>query len=71
MIHDGTFTEAVESRAHSSVKEVAKLAKSYKIKKLVLTHFSRRYKSVKEIEQVSKKIFKNSVVAKDLMEMKL
>ncbi len=71
LIHDGTFTEPMESRAHSSVKEVAKLSKKYNVKKLVLTHFSRRYKSVKEIEKIAKKIFKNSIVARDMMEMKL
>jgi ribonuclease Z len=71
LIHDGTFIEPEESRGHSSVQEVAKLAKKYKIKKLILTHFSRRYKKGKEIIDAVKPIFENVTIAEDLMKITL
>ncbi|MHA1301318.1 MAG: ribonuclease Z, partial [Candidatus Helarchaeota archaeon] len=47
LIHDGMFEEKLQEVAvnggHSTVVEVAKLAKNDKIKKLVITHISSRY----------------------------
>jgi len=72
LIHDGTFIELPDAeRPHSSSVEVAKLAKKYKVKKLVLTHLSRRYKTNKEVLDAVKPIFKNVVVAEDLMKITL
>jgi ribonuclease Z len=72
LIHDGTFIELPDiERPHSSAVEVAKLAKKYKVKKLVLTHLSRRYKTNKEVLDAVKPIFKNAVVAEDLMKITL
>ena len=72
LIHDGTFIEPMGiERPHSSALEVAKLSKKYKIKKLVLTHLSRRYKTSEEVLKVAKSIFKNTDVAKDMMKITL
>jgi ribonuclease Z len=71
LIHDGTFVEPMEGRAHPSVREVAKLAKSYGVQKLVLTHLSRRYRDTKETLAAAKAIFKNTVVAEDGMRIKI
>ena len=72
LIHDGTFVELPSlERPHSSGVEVARLAKKYKVKKLVLTHLSRRYKTNKEVLDAVKPIFKNVVVAEDLMKITL
>ena len=72
LIHDGTFVELPSiERPHSSAIEVAKLAKKYKVKKLVLTHLSRRYKTNKEVLDAVKPIFKNVVIAEDLMKITL
>ncbi len=62
LVHDGTFIEPVESRAHAAVSDVAALAKKYSVKKLALVHLSRRYKDEKETLAATKKIFKNSFV---------
>ncbi len=70
LIHDATFVEPVGERPHSSVGEIAKLAKDYNLKKLVLTHFSRRYRN-DEILETAKPIFKNVIVAEDLMKIKI
>jgi ribonuclease Z len=72
LIHDGTFAEPLEEyRPHSSASEVAILSKKYKIKKLVLTHLSGRYKTDEEVLNAAKGIFKNTVVAHDLMKITL
>lgn len=72
LIHDGTFIELPSlERPHSSAVEVARLAKKYKIKKLILTHLSRRYKTNKEVFDAVKPIFKSAVIAEDLMKITL
>lgn len=71
LLHDSTFIEPAPSHAHPSAEQVARLAKKYKIKKLVLTHLSRRYRTSAEILRVVKPIFKNTVLAKDGLKMTL
>lgn len=73
LIHDSTFLEAdeVKGKAHGDVKQAAMTAKKAKVKQLILTNISRRYKNPDEIEKAAKKIFKNSKVAHDLMEVKI
>ena len=46
-------------------EDAANLAKKSKSKKLILTHFSQRYTTTKEIEKEAKKIFSNTIAAKD------
>jgi ribonuclease Z len=65
LIHDATFIERVEGIQHASVREVCTLAKKYKVKKLVLTHFSRRYETEEEIKKVAKAIFPRVIIARD------
>ncbi|MBI1972185.1 MAG: ribonuclease Z [Candidatus Aenigmarchaeota archaeon] len=76
LIHDSTFLEDVVSeekrrKSHSSVDEVAEIAKKAGVKKLILTHFSRRYHSLKDFETSAKKIFPDTITAKDFMRVKM
>ena len=74
LIHDATFLEEDEGKAHADVKQAAKTAKQAKVKELILTHFSRRYAtkdSIKELEDEAKKIFPNTRAADDFMRVKL
>ncbi len=71
LIHDGTFLEEEEGRAHADVKQAAKIAKKAKVKQLILTHISRRYTSAKELEEEARKVFPNAKVAYDFMRVKL
>jgi len=71
LIHDGTFLEEEEGKAHADVKEAAKTAKKASVKELILTHISRRYTSAKELEDEARKIFENTRVAHDFMKVKL
>jgi ribonuclease Z len=76
LIHDATFSEAEKEMAietaHSTAMEAAEVASKAKVKKLVLTHISSRYSSNPSIlEEEAKKIFPNTVVAEDLMEIEV
>jgi len=72
LIHDGTFLEEdVGEKYHSDVKKAAELAKAAGVKKLVLTHISRRYTDTKELEEQAKKVFPDTVIAKDMMKIVL
>lgn len=71
LIHDGTFLEEEESKAHAGVKQAAKTARDANVKQLILTHISRRYTDPKELEEEAKKIFPNTKVAYDFMKVKL
>jgi len=71
LIHDGTFLEEEEGKAHADVKQAAKIAKEANVKQLILTHISRRYTDARELEEEAKKIFPNTKVAFDFMKIKL
>ncbi len=71
LIHESTFSEELTDRRHTSAKGAAGIAKKAKVKKLIITHFSRRYTDEKELETAARKIFKNSVAAKDFMKVTL
>ncbi len=68
LIHEATFGEDLKDeamlRGHSTAAEAAEVAKRAKVKKLVLTHIGARYNGT-ELEAEAKKIFKNTVCAKD------
>jgi len=71
LIHDATFLEEEEGKAHADVKQAAKIARSANVKQLILTHISRRYQVPEELEREAKKIFPNTKVAYDFMKIKL
>ena len=53
---------------HLTANQAAKIAKQAKVKKLILTHISQRYENKgKSLENIAKKIFPNTLVAKDFM----
>lgn len=71
LIHDGTFLEEDEGKAHAGVKQAAAVAKKAKVDQLILTHISRRYVDSKELEQAARETFPNTKVAYDLMKVTL
>jgi ribonuclease Z len=69
LIFDSTFSRkdssnAVERR-HSTSVEAAQLARDAKAKKLVLTHFSARYRDVRSLVKEARRIFPNTTAAHD------
>jgi ribonuclease Z len=75
LIHDATFLEEDEDtqKYHSSVKDAAKIAKKANVKKLILTHISRRYQKedVERFLREAKEVFDNVELAYDLMRVVL
>jgi len=75
MISESAFAsslqEKAEMRKHMSAKDAALMASQAEAEKLVLTHFSQRYKTVEELEEEAKVHFPNTVCAYDFMKLKL
>jgi ribonuclease Z len=73
LIHDCTLGDELAARAqeygHSTVDQAAKSARKAKVKQLILTHISQRYEDTDIWLQQARRIFKNTVVAKDFMKI--
>ncbi len=63
--------DMAKERKHLTAKQAAKIAKKAKVKKLILTHFSQRYKNLLPLLREARQFFKNTVAAKDFLEIKL
>jgi ribonuclease Z len=70
-VYTNEFQELATKYKHMTAKDAATIAKYAKVKKLILTHFSQRYKNTKELISDAKKVFKNSGAAKDFMKVKI
>ncbi|MFP4115640.1 MAG: ribonuclease Z [Candidatus Aenigmatarchaeota archaeon] len=70
LIHDATFAEEA-SHKHSSAAEAAKLATEANVKKLLLTHYSRRYKDPGELLKKAREYHENVEAAEELMRIKV
>ncbi len=75
LVCEATFAEQHEEKAglykHLTAKQSALLANNANVKKLVLTHFSQRYKNTQQIEEEAREIFDNVICAEDFMELTL
>jgi len=58
--------EEAEIRKHMTATQAATIAKKAKVKKLVLVHFSQRYKDLSLFTKEAKKTFANVSIGKDL-----
>jgi ribonuclease Z len=69
LIHECTFDDELYDRAkaelHSTPSGVAKLALNARVKQLILTHISTRYRNGEILAEQAKKIFPETVVAED------
>lgn len=63
------FEEKADVYKHLTASQSAKIAKDSSVKKLILTHFSQRYKNVDNLVKDARKIFKNTLAAEDLMKV--
>jgi len=72
LIHDCTLDSSHSTLAfdfgHSTAKEAAMVAKAAKVGVLFLVHISPRYEDHTILEKEAKRVFTNSIVAKDLDE---
>jgi len=69
LYYEATFTnkhyEKAENRMHRTASEAAIIAKKANVKKLILTHFSSRYKDLSELLDEAKSIFPNTEIAEE------
>lgn len=67
LYHESTFLEEHMDRAsttyHSTAKEAATIAKKAKVGKLLLGHFSARYKDIEPLQQEAREVFEESYLA--------
>jgi len=72
LIHDCTLDSSHGKLAsdfgHSTAAEAAGIAKAARVRTLFLVHLSPRYESHEVLEREARKVFRNSIVAQDLME---
>jgi len=72
LIHDATFESGnTENKMHTGAAGAAQVAKKAGVKKLVLTHFSRRYQRVKPLLDEAKAVFNNTTAAEDFLKMRV
>lgn len=70
LVHDSTFFEDVEDMTgykHTRADDALRIAKEANVKQTVLTHISRRYQSLKELEDYAKS--KGATIATDMLKI--
>ena len=75
LICDSTYNsdkeEMAEEHYHLTSRQAAQIASQVNAKKLILTHFSQRYKDTKEVLDEAKDVFPNTIAAYDFMKIEL
>lgn len=75
LISEATFLQEHKEKAegynHLTAEEVGLLANQAQVKRLVLLHFSQRYKDLGEIRKEVKMVFKEAICAEDFMRFKV
>ncbi len=75
LICEATYANDLEEKAekykHLTAGQAGLIANKANAKKLILTHFSQRYKNVQQIEEDARTVFNNVVAAKDFMKVAL
>jgi len=75
LIHDGTLDDELTDKAyedgHSTASQAAEIAKKAKVKRLILTHISARYKNTNVLLEQARKIFPKTDIAEDFMKIDL
>ena len=62
---DHTLTDLAEQRRHCTAQQAAQLAQRAEVRKLMLTHFSARYKVIEELMSEAQAVFPNTIAAQD------
>jgi ribonuclease Z len=68
---DSDLEEKAEKTKHLTAQAVAQVASQAGVKRLFLTHFSQRYKSVEKLEEDARKVFPDTVCAYDFLRVKV
>lgn len=69
LYHEATFAESELLRAkktmHSTARQAAEIAKKANVKKLIIGHFSARYRNKEILLNEARSVFKNTLLAED------
>ena len=69
LYHEATFLEDMAERAeltyHSTAKQAAEIAKRAKVGKLILGHFSTRYRDLDPVLNEAREVFKESYLGQE------
>ncbi|MCY1720067.1 ribonuclease Z [Prolixibacteraceae bacterium Z1-6] len=69
LYHEATFLDKMKDLAgktlHSTTKEAAQMAKLCGAKKLLIGHYSARFKNIEDFEKEARTVFKNTEAARD------
>jgi ribonuclease Z len=75
LIHDATLSDELAERAnedgHSTPSQAADTAKKARVRELILTHISARYRDTSKLLEQARKTFKNVQVAEDFMKIEI
>ena len=75
LLCESTYTQEHQAMAeehhHLTAQEAGQIASSSNAKKLILTHFSARYKNESELAQDARTVFDNTFAAKDFMKIQI
>ena len=75
LICEATYANELEEKAseyrHLTAQQAALIANKAGVGKLVLTHFSQRYKTTQQVEEDARTTFDNIICAKDFMRLKV
>ncbi|MFH1399672.1 MAG: ribonuclease Z [Candidatus Woesearchaeota archaeon] len=70
-VYDSSLEEKAQEYKHLTARQAGLIANQAEVKKLVLTHFSQRYKDTQTIEEDARVVFNNVLCAEDFMKIKL
>jgi ribonuclease Z len=75
LYHEATYSDEDLSRAHetkhSTASQAAAIALKSNVKKLIIGHFSARYKDVNPLLEQARSVFVNTEVAEDGLELQI
>lgn len=75
LYHEASYLETdrdlADSRSHSTAYDAAKVAKTAQCKKLILGHFSARYRKMEAFLEEAQMLFPNTYLAEDLMSLEV
>ena len=75
LICEATYANDLQEKAelykHLTAGQAGLIANKANAKKLILTHFSQRYKNTQQIEEDARTVFDNVIAAKDFMRVTL
>jgi len=75
LVFDSTFLDEIKEKAeetcHSTAKQAALLGKNAKVKNLILTHFSARYKDETKHLEEARQFHDSVITAKDFLEIEI